>query len=412
MRTDVRVCLVVAVLLGFGCGDDSIEPGATGGGTGDESEGEGPGADESTSGDQADSDTGAPAECSARRHTLLDEEPCGQVAIADLDADGVDDVLVVAGFNTFIAPAVTDKRMYSYEGTDPLLGSPEVHCCLRSGDALFATALDVNGDGREDPLVAVQQALISGDVGTVVDDLEMWLRGPQGGYVDQPRVARDNGLGFGPRPAVGQFVPDAPGIVMGLGENMLLYESDGLGLVYQGVALELAENAIEVGVVDLDGDGLDDAVVRTSTSIARVHNDGDGSFALMSQAELPLSGLMHLADLDGDGVLEVLLVGSEGLAVGQLDGDDASWAVQGLAMTGPVALADVDTDGVVDLVSTDATTVVAYSGIGDGTFSDDASILSTAAGEKVVDLDVGDVDGDGRDAVVVCDEQGVLVIDP
>ena len=199
---------------------------------------------------------------------------------------------------------------------------------------------------------------------------------------------------------------------MGLGENMLLYESDGLGLVYQGVALELAENAIEVGVVDLDGDGLDDAVVRTSTSIARVHNDGDGSFALMSQAELPLSGLMHLADLDGDGVLEVLLVGSEGLAVGQLDGDDASWAVQGLAMTGPVALADVDTDGVVDLVSTDATTVVAYSGIGDGTFSDDASILSTAAGEKVVDLDVGDVDGDGRDAVVVCDEQGVLVIDP
>ena len=55
--------------------------------------------------------------------------------------------------------------------------------------------------------------------------------------------------------------------------------------------------------------------------------------------------------------------------------------------------------------------LIAYRGLGDGTFGV-ATTSSTHLGESVVDLAFGDFDGDGRTELAVCDELGVLVVQP
>lgn len=71
---------------------------------------------------------------------------------------------------------------------------------------------------------------------------------------------------------------------------------------------------------------------------------------------------------------------------------------------------DVDADAVVDLVTVEGTTLVVYRGGSDGVFAGAPLVPAHGAGDAVRTIVAGDLDGDARADVAVCDGLGVLVV--
>jgi len=122
-------------------------------------------------------------------------------------------------------------------------------------------------------------------------------------------------------------------------------------------------NPLHVLTADLDGDSIDEAIV-TGSSNARVYNLNDGSSNLIiGSADAFMSAM---ADLDGDGKQELVLVGN-GIGIEvfpvSLDGTvGAGISFNGLDITDPQAavVADFDLDGRDDLAVTIASNTSAY----------------------------------------------------
>jgi hypothetical protein len=116
--------------------------------------------------------------------------------------------------------------------------------------------------------------------------------------------------------------------------------------------------------------------------------NGDGTFNPGFRTGVGSGGNVAVADVDGDGLLD--LVRSQGLGVMLGNGDGT---FQPEVQVGPpgsyVAVADLNGDGKPDLAVSGSATLI-YDGSGDGTFS----LGATLPGSESVT--VGDLDGDGR----------------
>lgn len=406
--------LVLVLVLGLpGCKRDPV-PDPVGDGTGT---GMSPTADESSTtasvADDTGGTTGEPGQsCPARRHTLLFGDQCGQISIGDLDADGADDLLVHA--NAFaIIDSPTDQRIYSYLGTEPLLSAPEVHCCVRAGFTRFSTLLDINGDGRQDALFTATQETTSGDIGQSWLDLEQLVRGPMGGYVGRQQLVRVDLFVATPRAAVGALLPEGPAMVLSNAQELGIYQADGLTLgPAPAEPLMLEEIVEDLVTIDLDGDGLDDVVALLESRVVLVRSLGDGSLTLLSDSTPPVLGSVLLrGQLDGAGSDELLVVGRDGLSVGTLEEGAVQWTSQSLEFDDPATLADVNADGNLDLLTTSGSELVAFLGAGDGSFAEVPTGLAGGVGEGVADVGAGDFDGNGTTELVVCDAEGLLVVE-
>ncbi|MCB9569589.1 MAG: VCBS repeat-containing protein [Myxococcales bacterium] len=157
-----------------------------------------------------------------------------------------------------------------------------------------------------------------------------------------------------------------------------------------------------LAVADLDGDGRDDLVLATSepAGLLRLRSRGDGGFD--EDEAVPLDDpafALAAADLDGDGAAELLAASHRTLTI--VGG--ASEATSALEVgRGPVDLdlADLDGDGDLDVVIVDLEDGALTSLLGDG-----AGGLTLAAtlpiGPATDEVDLADLDGDGRvDAIV------------
>ena len=236
-----------------------------------------------------------------------------------------------------------------------------------------------------------------------------------------------------------------------------------------GTTLSTIQNPIASG--DLNGDGLPDVVVNdlpvgaTQARVKTLLGVGDGTFTLgpefTTDAPFEVSAL-QLADLDGDGQLDVSYLTLRDrwwIALGNGDGSFAPPVLRSLNPTaadpvvadldadgrldvlaghrdtpfvafyrglGGTELADVDLlptqifpfataavdlnlDGAPDLVLPDvaSTTVSTYLGDGEGGFSAGADFVG---GEEMHSLEVADVDGDGIDDLALAYRLGVVVL--
>ena len=169
---------------------------------------------------------------------------------------------------------------------------------------------------------------------------------------------------------------------------------------------------------DIDGDGDLDLVVAVEfgPNIVLI-NDGHGRFEDESRARLDDrvhdSEDIGLADLDGDGDLDLVFV-SEDDRLDQLylndgtgvftDASERLGSVDGVSNA--VELGDIDGDGDLDILIGNAGPNAVLINDGKGTFSVETERRLPSTAETTQDLELGDIDGDGDLDLVVANEDG------
>jgi hypothetical protein len=222
------------------------------------------------------------------------------------------------------------------------------------------------------------------------------------------------------------------GVLLGNGhgwfEPPLTYDSSG--------------NPVSVAIDDVNGDGIPDIVVATSANgdcgIRVLLGNGDGTFrGAVTYGSSAVCGAQSvvLADLNGDGKLDVAVSLSGNIAVllGNGDGSFQSavthgWGGGGGTSWGPssLAVADVNRDGKLDLVAATGNSNYPYGhgtagvllGNGDGTFEPAVDYDSGGGLDSYAySLAVADLNGDGKPDIAVtntcifslCGTVGVLL---
>lgn len=183
-------------------------------------------------------------------------------------------------------------------------------------------------------------------------------------------------------------------------------------------------------LADLDGDGALDLVVGVideNAHVARIYvfRNTWGAFVertvsldlpfKIAEEHLPLYKLWA-RDLDGDGIVDLVLSGGEAESRGLyfLAGKgEFVWGPLTLAASvqgNPLCLADLDQDGFLDFGSYTEDGVHVLFGDGRGGFPFEASFTPELGEGRVYEAGIGDVDGDGDQDIVLITTKGMMVV--
>ena len=207
------------------------------------------------------------------------------------------------------------------------------------------------------------------------------------------------------------------GVLLGNGDGtfraVVTYDSGGRG----------AESVV---IADINSDGKPDLIVASGCastgsscrgSVGVLLGNGNGTFkaAMSYDSGGVLSWSVAVADVNGDGKLDVIVTNNSDNTVGVLLGNGdgtfkpaVSYPSGSNSFTGSVAVADVNGDGKPDLVVADecltypdcaSSTVGILLGNGNGTFQ--SAVTYSAGGSYATTVEVADVNGDGRPDLVV-----------
>jgi Bacterial Ig-like domain (group 3)/FG-GAP-like repeat len=328
------------------------------------------------------------------------------VAVADVNGDGKPDLLVA---NTGPGGTVSGTVSVLLGNGD---GTFQAAVSYGSGGSFtYSLAVgDVNGDGKPDLVVAnahsntVGVLLGHGD-GTFAPAVTF---DSSGVFPDSVAIADVNGDGV-PDIVVVDQSSDIAAVLLGNGD----------GTFRTGASYYAGRGPISVAVADINGDGKPDIVVAdcgadifcpTSApgAVSILLGNGDGTFqAAVSYSSGGISALsVAVADVNGDGKLDLLVANSGSGTVGVLlgNGDGTFQAALAFDSGGSIysqaVVADVNGDGKLDLlVANFPGTVVVLLGNGDGTFQ--AALAFSSGGSGPTSVAVKDVNGDGKPDVIV-----------
>ncbi len=403
-------------------------------------------------------------------------------AVDDIDLDGDPDLVIVSDAGQLTAfknegpfPGVREDQMIPGEGggvglgdlngdglLDVVLGGPNrtdpVRTFLNTGTGtplLNATETGAYGAGVGDPLVGDYTGDGRADVAVRAERGIAVVRGSGNGDFDG---ARQHFAGQGPTTLMSArfdfgATPDFMYLVIG---GLAAMANEGAGELAAPITYAVAERQDDGLAVDLNNDGLEDAVVMDNT-LRRLHVllNGGGS---LSEVATPISYEEYAndfasGDINGDGCSDVVVAGSSKVMVfhGTCDGGFIDSPPLGI-LGGALAVVDIVGDSALDLVIAGIDLTI-HIGAGDGSFTmgpsyvmrpgaprevrvadvtgdgvADLAVLKNGSGELFVGLggggfesrgvfrggvamDIGDVDGDGAQDILVAteDEIGMAV---
>jgi len=176
-----------------------------------------------------------------------------------------------------------------------------------------------------------------------------------------------------------------------------------------------------INVADLDGDGFPDVAVQSSTPNHLAVLLGDGTGVLGQASIYPLSTVTAgsgLADLNGDTFLDFVAsidsTTSDSVAVLLNDGAGAFGAETLYPLGGTanstsyqLEIADFNLDGKPDVLAARNQKVTVLLGDGAGGFAAPLSFISGVATNIIMDVVVGDINGDTKPDVVVKGGNGI-----
>lgn len=302
-------------------------------------------------------------------------------AIADFNADGVQDIAVATRYAVLLYEGVGDGTFVYRSGV---------------GGVAPIAAADVDGDGRVD-LVAAGPSGRGPDVRLGRGDFTFQFLGGHGGPYGVGRLALEDFDQEG-RPDLLTVARDLPFLSVSL--------NSGHGEFRGVTGLDMVSSALVLG--DLNGDGKLDIAMPGGAGVVTLMGLGTGAFA--TRVEWTVStppSRVAIGDVNGDGYSDVVIWGPAVAPVGFLPGrgDGTFGTEQPLGISrfyGELAIADVNGDGRMDIVVTNRMTnrLTTNLQIASGTF--DAG-RDSDAGPGPNGLAMADVNGDGRIDAVVSD---------
>ena len=201
-------------------------------------------------------------------------------------------------------------------------------------------------------------------------------------------------------------VLEAPGVSKFLGNG------DGTFASSAPISIPFLTSLQSIALTDVDGDGALDMVIAQTNFGSMLHvflGAGNGTFGgAISQPIGTFQSELAFGDVTGDGTEDLILSGGE-LQVfpGQPGMTYGAPQTVGTAGGGDVEVADLDGDGVLDLVVASGTSVDVYLGLGAGAFGPPSGYgLSTS----ISHVAIADVDQDGRPDLVTLSNEGLGVL--
>jgi hypothetical protein len=317
----------------------------------------------------------------------------GMITVADVNKDGRLD-LIIGGNNPQGQIAVFLGNGDGTFGTIILSQFPAAGSNYATLFSKFGVA-DVNGDGAVD--------LIAGD--SLNPAVYVLLGNNTGSFTLKSSIFN----GSGPSTVLtGDFNGDGHQdfLVHGaLGADATVYLGNGNGTFQTGVRYKGPHNIGSVLLVDMDGDGHPDMVVSGfSNTIDILHGNADGTFASTSSGGASYGGvnpaLVAVADLNGDGILDIVTVTSNGASV-LLGTGNLSYKAPIPYSAGPsgvVVTGDFNGDGRIDFVGPAPGGLALLLSNADGTLQ---SADSYDVGEAVNSVAVGNFNSDSFPDIAV-----------
>jgi hypothetical protein len=330
------------------------------------------------------------------RATFELEGGYGGLALGDLDGDGDLDAATVDGLDGTVSVLVND-------GTGTL--APPFQLAAGDGPGDLAAA-DLDGDGRSDlvvPTLSAGSSLVSG----VIHLLHGSASGPLGA-----RAWHTPGDTLALGVALGDLDGDGLDDAVVTSSPSAWWKGDGAGTFAAGGSL--ARNTVDAGVAvgDFDDDGDADVLAPLGGGkVGLFANDGVGGFAAPIEIAAR-TGVQGIAagDFDGDGRLDFVDVaygsasidvyvqaagGFTKLASARLQGIPGS---VGMLSPNGIAVADLNADGRLDLAVAHGSGVGILHGDGAGGFTYKQGL---PAGAEARGIAVADLDGDLRPDLAV-----------
>jgi Bacterial Ig-like domain (group 3)/FG-GAP-like repeat/Abnormal spindle-like microcephaly-assoc'd, ASPM-SPD-2-Hydin len=154
-----------------------------------------------------------------------------------------------------------------------------------------------------------------------------------------------------------------------------------------------------IAVADVNGDGVPDLLVSNGESLGVLLGNGDGTF--QTAVTYPAGGAaMAVADVNRDGKLDIVLPNV--VLLGNGDGTFNPPLYYNGYLANSLAVGDVNGDGKLDVVGGAGGGVFVFLGNGDGTFQ--APVQYASGGSKSDSVAVADLNGDGKLDIVVANE--------
>jgi hypothetical protein len=280
----------------------------------------------------------------------------GAIAIGDLNGDARPDVAAAIGSGT----AGNDELVsLTGDGTGALsAGTPAT---VAAGQLTGVALADFDGDGDLD-------AVTASEVATDTDQLGVLENGGGGIGLVPSSTTGASGTQLATAVAAGDLDGDhAPDALVasrnaGTGSAWVAID-DHLTFDASAAPVPVGADPVAVTLADLDGDGDLDGLVLDGASalVTLLRNDGAGGLTATGIAVTGLAGGTGIAtgDLNGDGALDIVVTDGAGDQIGVLRGDgtgtfaDPAWTPVGAGPRSPI-VADLTGDGRPDVATADS----------------------------------------------------------
>lgn len=353
------------------------------------------------------------------------------LAVADVDRDGVLDVLVANGDAGSTQDPSGSLSVFKGNGDGSVRAETHYPGATLSSNAVVVA--DVNGDGWLDAITVNGQTNLPATAGTISVYLNLGVNAP--GTFDVPvsyPTGSPGSLHLCAADFDGDGVSDVATTSVVNNQVSVLRGQNGGSFAAPSLVPILSTGGAQSSIAcrDLNGDGAADLVV-TSPASARLSvllNDGDGALAspvAYSNSQNGQTAGLAFGDVDGDGVADLLSNGAAGAYVYWFRGaGDGTFAPGVASPTGasPIAnsalglvASDFNADGKLDvymLRSTASGGVLPMTGNGAGAFTAGATLV-TGSSPALNAIAVADMDGNGyADLVLTNAGSGTVTIVP